>query len=159
MQVFAYDPYIDQRIITDAGCTPLTDFREVLAQIDVLTVHCPLTPETRGIIGQDELDALKPGGLVINTARGGIVDESALVRALRSGALAGAGFDVFACEPAPPQPDHALFEFDNVIVSPHCAGVSREASVRVAEHAARNVLDCFDGKLDPGAVINPEVLG
>lgn len=159
MTVLAYDPYIDQTIITDAGCTPLTDFREALGQIDVLTVHCPLTPETRHIIGQAELEALKPDGFVINTARGGIVDESALAQALRSGALAGAGLDVFECEPAAPQPDHPLFRFDNVITSPHCAGVSQEASLRTSEHAVRNVLDCFDGKLDPGAVVNPEVLG
>ncbi|MDH3641571.1 MAG: hydroxyacid dehydrogenase [Gammaproteobacteria bacterium] len=158
MQVFAYDPYIDQTIITDAGCTPLADFRTVLGKTDVLTLHCPLTPETRGIIGQAELGALKPGGFVINTARGGIVDESALAQALQSGALAGAGLDVFECEPATPQPDHPLFRFDNVITSPHCAGVSVEASVRTAEQAARNVLDCFDGKLDPGAVVNGEML-
>ena len=158
MRVFAYDPYIDQGLISAAGCTPLTDFRGVLAQTDVITVHCPLTPETRSIVGQAELQALKPGGFIINTARGGVVDETALRKALDSGAVAGAGLDVFDCEPLAPQPDHPLLQFDNVIVSPHCAGVSLEASVKTAEFAARNILDCFDGKLDANAIVNPEVL-
>jgi D-3-phosphoglycerate dehydrogenase len=159
MQVFAYDPYIDQSVIAAAGCTPVDDFHGVLAQTDVISVHCPLTAETQGIVGQAEMQALKRGGFVINTARGGIVDEGALQQALESGAVAGAGLDVFDCEPEPPPTNHPLLQFDNVIVSPHCAGVSQEAGVKTAEFAARNLLDCFDGKLDPSAVANPEVLG
>ncbi len=136
----------------------MADFRDVLAQTDVLTVHCPLTPQTDGLIGDDELSAMKPDGYVINTARGGIVDESALHRALANGRLAGAGLDVFEGEPTPPSGGHPLFELDNVLVSPHCAGVSEEASVRTSQHAARNLLDHFAGKLDPAVVVNPEVL-
>ena len=98
----------------------------MLAQTDAVSLHCPLTAETRNMIGRSELELLKPGGFIINTARGGIVDEVALQHALASGAVAGAGLDVFDCEPAEPPPDHPLLQFDNVIASPHCAGVSRK---------------------------------
>lgn len=158
MRVYAYDPYVDHELIRAADCTPVSDFRQVLAQTDAVSLHCPLTAETRNMIGEPELAMLKPGGFIINTARGGIVDEEALQHALARGHVAGAGLDVFDCEPAAPPADHPLLQFDNVIVSPHCAGVSLEASVKTAEFAARNILDCFDGKLDPTVVVNPEVL-
>ena len=145
-------------VIEKAGCTPVKDFRSALPEVDVLTVHTPLTGETRRIIGERELAALKPGALVLNTARGGIVDEDALAAALQSGHVAGAGVDVFEDEPSQPDVTRALFACDNVIMSPHVAGVSLEAGIRMGRMSVRNVLDCFDGRLSPDVVVNKQVL-
>ncbi len=158
MRVLAYDPYIDQAIIRHAGCEPVDNFSDVLNQVDVLSLHCPLTAETEKMFGGDELARMRRSALVINTARGGIVDEAALAEALRSGRLAGAGLDVFEGEPDTPKRDHPLLGFDNVILSPHSAGLSLEASIRTAEYTVRNVLDCFDGRLDPDVIVNQEYL-
>lgn len=156
MSVFVYDPYIEQTAITAAGCTAVADYESILPDMDVVSLHCPLTEETRSMIGRRELDAMKESAYVINCARGGIVDEPALCEALRSGSIAGAGLDVFVREPLPG--DDPLLAFDNVITSPHIAGVTGEASMRMATGAARNVLAAFDGNLDPAAVVNDEVL-
>jgi D-3-phosphoglycerate dehydrogenase len=158
MRVLACDPYVEPSVIETAGCTPVTDFRAALPDVDVLSVHTPLTDETRGIIGARELAAMKSSALLLNTARGGIVDEDALAEALSGGALAGAGIDVFDCEPAAPDTRHPLFACDNVLFSPHCAGVSQEAGIRMGMMAVRNVLDAFDGRLSAEVVVNPEVL-
>ncbi len=158
MRVLAYDPYIDQEIIRRAGCESVDKFTDVLDQVDVLSLHCPLTAETDKMFGVDELARMKPSSLVINTARGGIVHEAALAEALRSGRLAGAGLDVFEGEPDTPKRDHPLLGFDNVILSPHSAGLSLEASIRTAEYTVKNVLNCFDGRLDPEVVVNQEHL-
>ncbi len=156
MEVLVADPYIDRKLITAAGHRPVDDFRAVLPEVDFVTLHVPLTEETRGMIGRDELAAMRPSAFLVNTARGEVVDETALVAALEAGTIAGAGLDVFADEP--PDPGHPLFRLDNVIVSPHSAGSSLECAERVAVRAAQNVLDAFDGRLDPEFVVNPEVL-
>ena len=156
MNVFVYDPYIDQELIGAAGCTAVSDFASALPGMDMVSLHCPLTDETRGMIGAEALESMKPSAYVINCARGGIVDEPALCRALESGAIAGAGLDVFVREPLPG--DDPLLAFDNVIASPHIAGVTAEAAIRMATGAAVNVLAAFDDCLDPAAVVNPEVL-
>jgi len=156
MKVFVCDPYIDQSLITAAACTPVDDYRSVLPDMDVVTLHCPLTEETRGMIGASELEAMRPSAYLINCARGGIVDEPALFTALESGGIAGAGLDVFVREPLPG--DDPLLALDNLITSPHVAGVTLEASIRMATSAARNALAAFDGKLDPAVVVNGEVL-
>lgn len=156
MRVHAYDPYVERSVIEAAGCVPVTDLHAVLPEMDVVTLHCPLTAETAGMIGARELALMKPSAFLVNCARGGIVDEPALHRALSRGDLAGAGLDVFAVEPA--RPDNPLFALENVIASPHIAGVTAESAERMALAAARNVLAAFDGTLDPDAVVNPEVL-
>ena len=158
MQVHALDPYVDRSVMEAAGCTVVDDLHAVLPEMDAVTVHTPLSRETRGIIGADELAQMKPTAFVVNTARGGVVDEAALVAALEENRIGGAGLDVFACEPAPPPPDHPLLGFDNVIVSPHCAGVTIESSMRMARYAVQNVLDCFDGRLDPAVVVNRHLM-
>lgn len=157
MNVFAYDPYIDQGRIAAAECIAVKSYRTTLPDMDMVSLHCPLTDETRGMIGSEELDAMKPSAYVINCARGGIVDEPALCRALEAGHVAGAGLDVFVREPLPG--DDPLLALDNVITSPHIAGVTGEARMRMATGAAANVLAAFDGCLDPATVVNPEVLG
>ena len=156
MTVLAYDPYIDQKVIRDAGVTPVADFRAVLGDIDYLTVHVPLNDETRDLIGAAELAKLKPTAIVVNCARGGIVNEGALYDALKDNRIFGAGLDVFAVEPTPG--DHPLFTLENAIVNPHAAASPIECLERMGIQAAQNILDAFDGKLDPQMVVNPDVL-
>jgi len=156
MKVFVYDPYIDQSLIESAGCAPVDAYSSVLPEMDVVTLHCPLTEETSGMIGEGELSVMKPSSYIVNCARGGIVDEQALAAALTSHDIAGAGLDVFDREPLPG--DDPLIGVDNLITSPHVAGVTLEASIRMASGAAANVLAAFDGDLDPAVVVNSEVL-
>ena len=158
MHVHAYDPYVDRAVMEAAGCTAVDDVHAVLPEMDAVTVHTPLNDETRGIIGAKELASMKRTAFVVNTARGGVVAEDALIAALEGQRIGGAGLDVFEAEPAPPRPDHPLLAFDNVIVSPHCAGVTVESSMRMAEYSVRNVLDCFDGRLDPEVVVNRHLM-
>ena len=138
---------------TDVGGFELvTDLDSLLARVDILSLHCPLTEQTRGLIGRRELALLKPGALLVNTARGPIVDEAALVEALRSGHLGGAGLDTFAIEPI--APDNPLLALDNVILTPHIAGVTRNAALQVATITARNVVDALAGRpLPPAHVV------
>ena len=154
MRVHALDPYVDRSVMEAAGCTVVEDLHAVLPEMDAVTVHTPLNDETRGIIGAKELALMKRTAFVVNTARGGVVAEDALADALQGRRIGGAGLDVFESEPAAPRPGHPLLAFDNVIVSPHCAGVTIESSMRMAEYSVRNVLDCFDGRLDPVVVVN-----
>lgn len=129
------------------------DLARLLPRVDVLSLHCPLTEATRGLIGAAELAALKPGAVLVNTARGAVVDETALLDALRSGHLPGAGLDTFATEPLPA--DSGLRALPNVILTPHVAGVTRDAALRVATLTASNVVDHLAGRaLVPGHRIN-----
>jgi glycerate dehydrogenase len=119
-----------------------TDFAEVLREADVVTLQCPLTPQTQGLIGEAELRAMKPTALLINTARGGIVDEAALVRALEEGWIAGAGFDVITAEPPPaghPMVDPALLARPNFLLTPHVAWASRPAMQALADQLIGNI--------------------
>jgi D-3-phosphoglycerate dehydrogenase len=156
LRVGIYDPYVQANLIEADGYRSIPDYQAVLAETDVLTAHMPLAGESRHMIGAAELAALPDHALVINCARGGIVDEDALYEALTSGKIAGAGIDVF--EQEPPPDNHALFALDNVLLSPHTAGMSREAALRMAVSTARNALAALDGKLDPSMVVNREVL-
>ncbi len=156
MNVFVHDPYILQDIIVTAGATPVQDWRAALPDMDFLSVNCPKNEETNGMIGVAELASMKKTAFVVNTARGNIVDEQALYHALKNGIIAGAGIDPFVVEPA--GPNEPLFELDNIIVSPHSAGVTTESLFRMGAAAAQNILDRFDGRLNPENVINKEVL-
>jgi D-3-phosphoglycerate dehydrogenase len=157
MAVMVYDPYVQANVIEAAGdYRSVPDFEAVLPETDVLSVHMPLGADSRGLIGKAELAALPAHAFVINAARGGIVDEAALHDALTSGQIAGAALDVFDEEPPPS--DHPLFALDNVILTPHSAGLSKEAAVRMAISTAKNVLAGIDGTLDPSMVVNREVL-
>jgi len=112
-------------------------FDDLISSVDVLSLHLPLLPETRGIIGEKELSAMRPGSVLINTARGELVDEPALVKALQAGPLAGAGLDVFAQEPPPA--DHPLFSMENVVLTPHSAGPTWESWPRRFANGYANV--------------------
>jgi D-3-phosphoglycerate dehydrogenase len=155
MDLYAIDPYIDSNTIRQAGGTAVTNLREILPQMDVVTIHCPRTLETHNLVGRAELDVMKTSAILINTARGGIVNETDLYEALYSGSIAGAGIDVFENEP--PDLQHPLLSLSNIVLSPHCAGVTRESLVLMAQIAAQNVLDAFDGTLTAEMVANREV--
>lgn len=157
MNVLIHDPYKAAAEITAAGCEAVPDLDAALARADFVSIHCPKSPETVGMFNAARLKRLKPTAYLINTARGGIVDEKALYDALVSGQLAGAGLDVF--EQEPPPAGHSLFELPNVIMAPHVAGVTREAVDRMSEQTARNILSVLDGDPLRQNVINQDVLG
>jgi D-3-phosphoglycerate dehydrogenase / 2-oxoglutarate reductase len=157
MTVLIYDPYKPAAEITAAGCEPVADLDAALPRADFVSIHCPKNPETVGMFNAARLARMKAAAYLINTARGGIVDEKALYDALVSGRLAGAGLDVF--EQEPPPAGHSLFALPNVIMAPHVAGVTREAVDRMSEQTARNILSALDGQPIRQNVINPDVLG
>jgi len=157
MDVLIYDPYRPATEVKAAGCEPVGDLDAALARADFVSIHCPKTTETVGMFNAARLGKMKSTAYLINTARGGIVDEVALHGALVSGKLAGAGLDVF--EQEPPPSGHSLFNLPNVIMAPHVAGVTREAVDRMSEQTARNILSALDGEPIRQNVINQDVLG
>jgi D-3-phosphoglycerate dehydrogenase len=156
MNVLVYDPYKDAAEIKSAGCEPIADLDAALPRADFVTIHCPKTAETVGLFNAARIGRMRRTAYLINTARGGIVDEKALHAALTSGQLAGAGLDVFEVEPPPV--GHALFALPNVIMAPHVAGVTVEAVDRMSEQTARNILSALDGEPIRQNVINQDVL-
>jgi D-3-phosphoglycerate dehydrogenase len=157
MSVLVYDPYKSAAEIKAAGCEQVSDLDAALPRADFVSIHCPKTPQTVGMFNAARLKRMKPTAYLINTARGGIVDEAALYDALASGKVAGAGLDVF--EQEPPPSGHSLFALPNVIMAPHVAGVTREAVDRMSEQTARNILSALDGEPIRQNVINQDVLG
>jgi D-3-phosphoglycerate dehydrogenase len=156
MNVVVYDPYKPAAEIKSAGYEAVNDLDATLARADFVSVHCPKTPETIGMFNAARLKRMKPSAYLINTARGGIIEEAALYDALTSGRLAGAGLDVFAQEP--PAVPNPLFDLPNVIIAPHVAGVTVEAVDRMSEQTARNILSALDGAPIRDNVINQDVL-
>ena len=157
MDVLVYDPYKPAAEIKAAGCEPVADLDAALARADFVSIHCPKTSDTVGMFDAARLARMKPTAYLINTARGGIVEERALYDALVANKLAGAGLDVF--EQEPPPSEHQLFALPNVIMAPHVAGVTREAVDRMSEQTARNILSALDGEPIRQNVINQDVLG
>ena len=144
MKIIAYDPYATREIASDVGAG-LVDLVNLLKESDYITIHVPLTDETRKLISEKEFRLMKPGALLINCARGAIVDEEALYMALVEGRIAGAALDVFSNEPPPST--HPLFKLSNVMFTPHTAGATRESLVRLAASADEDVADVLKGKL------------
>jgi D-3-phosphoglycerate dehydrogenase len=157
MNVLVYDPYVATEHIKSADCEPVADLDAALPRADFVTIHCPKTPETIAMFNTARLERMQPTAYLVNTARGGIIDEAALNAALTTGKLAGAGLDVFADEP--PDPAHPLLKLANVIAAPHMAGVTRESLERMGLETARNILSALDGSPTPENVVNREVLG
>lgn len=150
MDIRAYDPWLSRHGWPDGPVAAMDDLAEALAWADVVSISAP--KGERPLIGAPELAMMKPGAILVNTARGGIVDETALADALRSGHLGAAGLDVF--EQEPPAPDHPLLQFDQLILSPHIAGVTEGAAERMAIGSAQNILDFLSGTLDPDLIVN-----
>jgi len=156
MKILVYDPYVAAAEVRGSGCEPVEDLDTALPRVDSVSIHYPRTKETEGMFGATRLTRMKPSAYLINTARGGIIDEAALHTALSERKIAGAGIDVFDKEPA--SAAHPLLRLENVITAPHMAGVTRESMDRMAREAVRNVLSVFDGRPVRENVINPEVL-
>jgi D-3-phosphoglycerate dehydrogenase len=155
MTVLIHDPYIKQDNIRSAGYQVADNLDAALPEADIVCIHCPKNPETVGMFNDVRFGLMKKGALIVNTARGGIIDEAALYRALVSGRVAGAGLDVFAQEPTPP--DNPLLSLENVISSPHMAGVTIEAVAAMAVATSQNILSVLDGVPNRENTINPEV--
>jgi D-3-phosphoglycerate dehydrogenase len=153
MQVIACDPYLDEGTIAARGAVKVT-LEELLRRADFVSINCPLDEGTRGMIGAKEFALMQPHAYFITTARGSIHDERALAEALGARRIAGAGIDVWDKEPPPA--DHALLQFDNVIASPHTAGVTREARANMGRIAAEQLIMTLDGKRPP-RIVNPQV--
>lgn len=152
VNVIAYDPYLKE---VPEGIQ-LKDFDTVLRESDFISVHCPLNDSTRHLIGEKEFKKMEKKPLLINTSRGPILDEQALIQALKAGLVSGAGLDVL--EKEPPEPDHPLLTMENVILSPHVGFYSEESISELKRRTAQNVLDVLTGKW-PGSVVNREVKG
>lgn len=153
MRVLAYDPYLSDQEVKARGAEKVA-LDALLSGSDFVSINCPLSEETRGMIGAREYALMQPHAYFITTARGFIHDEAALAAALRAGKIAGAGLDVWSKEPPPP--DHPLLQFDNVLVSAHNAGVTTEARINMGNFAAASMLEALDGKR-PARIVNPEV--
>jgi D-3-phosphoglycerate dehydrogenase len=153
MQVSAYDPYVSAERAAELGIELVPTLEELLREADVVSLHAPLTPETRHLINARTLAWCKRGAYLVNAARGGLVDEQALLAALESGQLAGAGLDVF--DPEPPSPDHPLLGRDDVVATPHVASATAAGRRRLWEGALVQVLQVLRGERPPH-LLNPE---
>jgi D-3-phosphoglycerate dehydrogenase len=152
MQVIGYDPYVNPSEVSTHQVEMLDSLDALLTEADFVTLHTPLVLETRSLIGQAELGKMKPGAYIINTSRGAVVDESALVEALRQGQLAGAALDVF--DPEPPAPDNPLLRMANVVATPHIGSHTDKATRAKNLGAVRQVMQVLRGER-PRCLANP----
>jgi D-3-phosphoglycerate dehydrogenase / 2-oxoglutarate reductase len=150
MVIKAHDPLLEKQGWPQGAVAPEADLNAALAWADAVSVHVP--KGDRSVIGIQELAAIKPSAIVVNTARGGAIDEDALVVALRDGRIAAAGIDVF--EDEPPSRDNPLFAFNQVILTPHNAALTLECGARMAVTSVQNVLDFFGKRIDPALIVN-----
>ena len=156
MVVAVHDPAFPTPRIAADGHVPAPDLWAAVPEADVVSLHCPLSDETRQMVDAAFLKRMKPTAWLINTARGGLVDEAALAAALTDGTIEAAGIDVLNREPA--SPENPLFKLDNIVLSPHNAVAALECFEKMSDRAATNLLDALDGTIDPGFTVNPEVL-
>ncbi len=155
MRVLAYDPYLSAERAALAGATKIDDLDEMLGQSDVVSLHMVVTPETTGMFNAERFARFKRGARLINTARAQLVDQDAMIEALRSGQLAGAAVDV--SDPEPLGAESPLYDLDNLIITPHHAGSTIRTRERTLTQAAHNLVDMLDGRLPSVGVCNPTV--
>jgi D-3-phosphoglycerate dehydrogenase len=151
MTVLVYDPYVSAEVLSKFGGIKMVDLKQLLADADLVSLHCPLTPETKHLIGAPELHLMKPGAILLNTSRGAVIDETALVQALREGRIAAAGLDVL--EDEPPRPDNPLLHMENVVVTPHVAGYSADG-ITLRWHASIATLLAMARNQPPPSWVN-----
>jgi D-3-phosphoglycerate dehydrogenase len=154
MPVYAFDPYVDPETVSQWGAIYVEGLIELAGKVDILSLHTPLTPETRRLIDGEVIRAMKPGAILINASRGAVVDEAALIEALQDGHLGGAGLDVY--DPEPPSSDNPLFQFDQVVLTPHVASFTHEGRQRMGLTVVEDILRVLRGEL-PRYLANPEV--
>jgi len=143
MKVIAYDPYVSDEVFKKFEIERKDNLDDLLKEADIISIHTPLTEETKGLINRESIEKMKDGAILINCARGGIVDENALYEALKNGKLYGAGLDVYEKEPPEESP---LFELDNVILTPHIGAATKEAQLRVGIDSAQKIIEFFSKK-------------
>jgi len=157
LKLAGYDPFASDAVFDANGVTRCESFEDLLEQSMVLSLHCPLNAQTRQILNAAAIARMPKGSYVVNTARGGLIDEVALLDAIRSGHLAGAGLDTFAIEP--PAADHPFFAEAQIVVTPHIGGVTREANARVGVEAVRGIFQLLEGQqLAPERIANHKLL-
>lgn len=156
-KVIAFDPFVDQATADQYG-VQMVSLEELLSQADVVSVHAPLSKHTFHLLGEREFALMKPTAYVVNTARGGLIDQKALIAALQAGRIAGAGLDVFETEPL--EADSPLLKMDNVLLTPHTAGVSDSSQIATRRRTSRNIANALVGEWPPTRdLVNPEVKG
>ena len=157
MNVYVYDPYVEKEMVKISGAIPVDNISENLQKMDAVTLHCPKNDETTDLFTKKEFNLMKKSSFIINCARGGILNEEDLYEALKNENISGAGLDVFDVEPTPSS--NPLFKLNNVILSPHIAGVTVESTVRMATETVQNVLDVLDDKINQSVVVNNKEIG
>jgi len=140
MKVLGYDPYVKKDILKENGIEPVNSIDELLEKSDIVSLHLPLTPETKNLINRERINKMKDGAIIVNCARGGIIDETALAEALKSGKLWGAALDVFENEPPKNSP---LLNLENVVLTPHIGAATKEAQKRVGIESAKTIINFF----------------
>jgi D-3-phosphoglycerate dehydrogenase len=157
LELIGYDPYAKDEAFETLGVRRCETLDDLLANANILSLHCPLNDQTREIVNAAAIAKMPKGGFVVNTARGGLIDEAALLAAVQSEHLAGAGLDTFATEP--PAQDHPFFAEPRIVVTPHIGGVTREAGARVGVDAVRGIFEVLEGKpIAPERIINRALL-
>lgn len=154
MQIHAFDPFLPREKVEEWGAIYHNDLIEMASQVDVISLHVPATAETNHLVDMRVLEALGPGGFLINASRGPVVDEKALITALQNNIIAGAGLDVY--DPEPPSPDNPLFKLDNVVLTPHLASFTEQGRKRMGLMVAEDVLRVLRGE-KPLYPANPEL--
>ena len=157
MNVYVYDPYVEKEKVKISGAIPVDNISENLQKMDAVTLHCPKNDETTDLFTKKEFNLMKKSSFIINCARGGILNEEDLYEALKNENISGAGLDVFDVEPTPSS--NPLLKLNNVILSPHIAGVTVESTVRMATETVQNVLDVLDDKINQSVVVNKKEIG
>ena len=152
MKVFVYDPYIDKQVIEDYSLKKINTIEEGIALADYLSIHIPLSSETKNLIDNKILGKMKKNAFIINTARGGIINENDLNEALSNDVIAGAGIDVFSEEP--PNVDNPLLKNPKVVLTPHTAALTEECWLRMGQETIRNIVDFFDNNLNKKVIVN-----
>ena len=157
MNVYVYDPYVEKEKVKISGAIPVDNISENLPKMDAVTLHCPKNDETTDLFTKKEFNLMKKSSFIINCARGGILNEEDLYEALKDENISGAGLDVIDVEPTPSS--NPLFKLNNVILSPHIAGVTVESTIRMATETVQNVLDVLDDKINQSVVVNSKEIG
>lgn len=150
MNILAYDPYVKD-LPKDDGVRLCDNLETLFAEADIITLHVPNMPETRQMVTGHLINLMKPTAYIVNTSRGEVIDQQALVKALKDGKIAGAALDVFSKEPV--EADNPLLTLDNVILTPHAAALTKESGVKMTVEAVKQVIDCLEGRL-PSYIVN-----
>ena len=151
MNVFVFDPFVSSEKIESLGGKKIENFKDAVSYMDALSLHVPLNNETKNMINLDLLKTMKKNCIIINAARGGIINEYDLDKALNDNLIFGAGLDVFEAEP--PNNDNPLLKNDKVFLSPHTAAFTEECMIRMAKETTQNIVDFFDNKLDKSKIV------